>query len=158
MASVYLESTEFESLAKEVLSRASVLHFRARGVSMWPFIHDGDIVEVRSNNGAFTHRYDIVMCRNINGHLVVHRILDIETRKEITRLLIKGDNLQQNDGYIQPEDILGRVVATERQGRRIRLDSRWSRLKSNFWIKLTQMGKQIKLLLIFIKNFIVRKY
>lgn len=102
---------------RDVLARGIPFKFQARGSSMMPFIRDGDVITIaplqRGGAGLGTI---VAFTRPGNGILVVHRIVDISENL----FFINGDNYPQNpDGWVPFENLLGRVVEVNRNGRRI---------------------------------------
>jgi hypothetical protein len=106
-------------LMQAVLARGASFHFRARGLSMAPFIKSGDLITVvplaqeKPSVGkvvAFVHP--------VTRKLVIHRIID----RQGVAFLIQGDNTAgQADGWVEPQAILGCVTRVQRDGRRVYL-------------------------------------
>ena len=156
MSELRLESDGFESLADEVLSKGDTLRFRARGISMQPFIHDGDILEIKPNGGILFRRTDIVLCKIPTGRLVAHRVVGTEMGEDPGKLLIQGDALGQPDGNIDPGEVLGRVVAVIRDGEYRRVDTPFMRFAARLWIGIAPTGRQFRNTLIQFKKQLAR--
>ena len=118
-----LKREDFASIAHGVLSRGRILKFKAKGGSMSPFIRNGDVVEVVPAKGKI-NLGDIILYRSSYGNPVVHRV--IQRNKE--SIITKGDSVPSSDEPILSEQVLGRVVAVEKNGWRMRLDSPMVRL------------------------------
>ncbi len=118
-----LKREDFASIAQGVLSRGRILKFKAKGGSMSPFIRNGDVVEVVPAKGKI-NLGDIILYRSSYGNPVVHRV--IQRNKE--SIITKGDSVPSSDEPILSEQVLGRVVAVEKNGWRMRLDSPMVRL------------------------------
>ena len=112
-----LKREDFASIAQGVLSRGRILKFKAKGGSMSPFIRNGDVVEVVPAKGKI-NLGDIILYRSSYGNPVVHRV--IQRNKE--SIITKGDSVPSSDEPILFEQVLGRVVAVEKNGWCIRLD------------------------------------
>ncbi len=103
---------EFDSLsipaAKElmvtVLASGNRFRFTAHGISMAPFIRDGDQVEVASLTSP---KVGQIVAASREDKLYVHRIV----AKKADSFLLKGDHLQNPDGWFRPEELLGEIVA-----------------------------------------------
>jgi polysaccharide export outer membrane protein len=93
-----------------------------RGSSMSPTLIDRDQVIVAPFLGP-PRCGQIVMGRH-GDRLVVHRLTRIEMRNGRRRYLLQGDARRRADPGILREDLLGRVVAFIRQGRRMGIDDR----------------------------------
>jgi signal peptidase I len=118
-----LKREDFASIAQEVLGRGRALRFRAKGGSMAPFIRNGDVVEVVPLEGKI-NLGDIVLYRSSHGNTVIHRVIQRSKRSIIT----KGDSVPSSDQPVLSKQVLGRVVAIEKNGWRIRLDTPTGRL------------------------------
>ena len=118
-----LKREDFASIAQEVLGRGRALRFRAKGGSMSPFIRNGDVVEVVPLEGKI-NLGDIVLYRSSHGNTVIHRVIQRSKRSIIT----KGDSVPSSDQPMLSRQVLGRVVAIEKNGWRIRLDTPMGRL------------------------------
>jgi|UniRef100_A0A7V6A1F6 hypothetical protein len=87
------------------------------GVSMNPLFREGDVVEVIPCQELEVRAGDVVaFSPPEKPGKVIHRVLAVTPEGLIT----KGDNLPcVDDWLIKPGDILGKVVAIHRQGRRL---------------------------------------
>lgn len=106
-------------LTRAVIARGRPIRFRARGWSMAPFIQDGDVITVSPLSEAGPNVGEVVaFVRPADFHMVVHRVV----ARHGMSMLIQGDNgIDETDGLIQSENLLGRVTQIERNGRPVRL-------------------------------------
>jgi hypothetical protein len=105
-------------LLRAVLDKGKPFRFRAKGVSMTPFVKDGDVITVSPFAGASPRMGDVVaFIRPETEKLLVHRIVG----KSGDSYLIKGDSVHDEDDHVREVNVLGRVVAVERNGQRVRL-------------------------------------
>lgn len=118
-----LKREDFASITQEVLGRGRTLRFRAKGGSMSPFIRNGDVVEVVPLEGKI-NLGNIVLYRSSYGNTVIHRVIQRGKKSIIT----KGDSVPNSDQPLLSKQVLGRVVAIEKNGWRIRLDTPPGRL------------------------------
>ncbi|MFQ5876154.1 MAG: SLBB domain-containing protein [Acidobacteriota bacterium] len=98
-----------------------------RGDSMRPALAGGDHVLVAPFLGL-PRPGQIVLARRADG-LVVHRLRRIEWRDGRRLYRLQGDALPYPDAGVLREDLMGRVVAVVRDGRRIDLDDRPAALR-----------------------------
>lgn len=133
-------------LAREQLARGALIRLHVSGNSMAPLVERGDVVLVRPVNLEDLHRGDLLLVEQ-GGAFLIHRLVAADAHGVRT----KGDNASQADLPMTPQDVLGRVVAVEKGGRRIELDGgRWpvvSRLLGLLgWceVKLFAAGRIIK--------------
>jgi hypothetical protein len=116
-----LSSESLAELLKAVLAKGKPLRFRARGVSMSPFIKDGDVVTVAPLEGAAPRTGDIAaFLHPATGQVVIHRIV----REKSGQFHLKGDNAGEIDGAFSVEKFLGIVTRVERAGAAVRLGRR----------------------------------
>lgn len=97
------------ALMEEVLASGNRFRFIAHGVSMSPFIRDGDTVEV--DGISRLRRGDVVVAMR-GGKLLVHRAICIKK----DAVLLKGDHLSRADGWVPCTDVLGKIVAVKHLG------------------------------------------
>jgi hypothetical protein len=135
MSELAVSSADLEALAAAVLSTGSSFRFRARGASMRPSIRDGDILEIQPVDAGAICRGDVVLCRAGEGRLFAHRVIRVTRMDGRMMVATQGDALACPDGLFAPEQVLGRAVAVEREGRRARLDTLWQRLSGLLWTK-----------------------
>lgn len=85
-----------------------------QGTSMLPVLRDGDVLRVVRTAGAEGCALgDLVVLVRPDAGLVVHRLLWAGA----THVRTRGDGSGLMDAPIRRSDVLGRVVAAERQGR-----------------------------------------
>ena len=119
-AAVPLSGDSLSELMREVLAKGKPFRFRARGLSMSPFIKDGDVLTVTPLSAAPRTGDVAAFLHPATGRLVVHRLV----RKRAGRFQFKGDNADEVERDLAPEGILGLVVSVERAGREFRLPRR----------------------------------
>lgn len=102
------------ALIIELLRTGKPARFRARGGSMWPSIPGGSLVEVTP--GAPRGTGELVAFER-DGRVVIHRVLQIT----LEGIVAQGDALEQADGVIAHERVLGTARVIERRGLRVRL-------------------------------------
>jgi len=119
---LFLEILKSSGQAKLVVTGTSMLS------SIWP----GDILEVRRQNATDICPGDVVLFER-DGRLLAHRVVEKVGGPERTLLVTRGDGLTAPDWPVSPEELLGRVTAILRGGRRIEpCLTRWGRVVS--WV------------------------
>jgi len=106
----------FLELTTELLERGNQVRFRAEGASMHPAIRSGEVVLVEPAAAVDLKKGDICLYLAPRG-VAVHRLI----RTDGTAFLMRGDPRRFAAEQVGREQILGRVVAVERGGRRISL-------------------------------------
>jgi hypothetical protein len=119
---LFLETLKSFGQAKLAVTGTSMLS------SIWP----GDILEVRRQNAAEIRQGEVVLFER-DGRLLAHRVVAKVGGPERALLVTRGDALRAPDSPVSPEELLGRVTAILRGGRRLepRL-TRWGRVAS--WV------------------------
>jgi hypothetical protein len=107
-----IPNKSFAELLVSVLDTGRPFRFQASGWSMHPFIHNGDILTITPIQSNLSVG-DVVCCRSTDIPLFVHRIIRIDDDK----IQIKGDNLISDDGIFKMDNLLGKVIRIERNGR-----------------------------------------
>jgi len=132
-------TTAFLPISTALLATGFDVRFRASGGSMYPTIRDGELITVRPIDAANVRRGDILLVHS--GRLVAHRVTAIAWPAHGgPRFTLRGDDAASPDAPIGAGAILGRVVAVDRAGRKVRL-GRWRpsavRLIHRFLVRLT---------------------
>lgn len=104
-------------LMRAVLSRNLPFRFCARGWSMAPFIHNGDVITVAPLQQRMPGIGEVyAFIRPGEGNLVVHRI--VARREKV--VIFQGDNESGDPEEIVPlESLLGTVTRIERNGHNV---------------------------------------
>ena len=104
-----LSTAAAKELLTAVLAEGNRFRFTVHGVSMCPFIREGDSVEL---DAVGTVRVGNILLAEKNGRLLLHRA--IKVKKDA--VLLKGDNLNTADGWFLKEEILAVAVAVTHKG------------------------------------------
>jgi RimJ/RimL family protein N-acetyltransferase len=119
MREVSLKHDEFTELSSDILSQGGSFSFKAHGSSMYPFICDGDILTVKQ---VELRVGDIAFYRSSDDRLIVHRVVNKKLQSNKLMLLMRGDSVFNNDGWICSDQVLGKVVSIQRDKKFIQLD------------------------------------
>jgi hypothetical protein len=116
-------------LSADLLGCGYDVRFRAPGRSMHPAIREGEPITVRPVSPSAVRRGDIILYRWQQG-VIAHRVVGIETGVGGDfRFMTRGDAAGAQVEWVAPDQVLGKVVLTERNGRRIDLYSIRSNLQ-----------------------------
>ncbi len=107
-----------QELFLEVLRSSGQAKLAVTGTSMLSSIWPGDILEVRRESVAAISPGEVVLYAR-NGGLAAHRVIEKAGRPERPLLITRGDRLSVTDAPVSPEELLGRVTAIVRRGRRM---------------------------------------
>ena len=108
-------------LSAELLGGGYEVRFRAPGQSMHPVIREGDALIVRPVSPEAVRKGDIILYRWPQG-VIAHRVVAVDKADGgKNRLLTRGDAAGAPVEAVTPDQVLGKVVAAERKGRRIAL-------------------------------------
>jgi hypothetical protein len=114
-----------EEVAGQLLRRGGRLRIKARGGSMLPFVRDGDVALVTAAEGPEIRVGDVICYETSPGRLFLHRVI----ARADDRFVARGDALPFSE-VVSRAQLLGRVVAVERQGRLWRLDTPMARWRN----------------------------
>lgn len=121
-------SEAFQELSASLLADGYGIRFRAHGTSMLPLISDGEVIIVEPLPARRIKRGDILLYLRGRG-VIAHRVVKIEKANgQPRRFTLRGDTSATADAPVTAAEILGRVCAVERDGRRIALSgmrARW---------------------------------
>jgi len=91
------------------------------GHSMLPTIHDGDRALI-SHGCAGVRRGDVIVFR-CEDTLIAHRVACIQDGEDGPTFVTKGDNVSHFDLPLNAGEIVGRVLAVQRNGQSTSLDT-----------------------------------
>jgi len=123
----------FVHLTADLLREGYSVRCRTHGGSMYPTIADGEKVVVEPVAPSQVERGDIILYRR-HGNMIAHRVVGMgsdhgramtQSSALSTRdvLILRGDAFDFPDEPVEASRILGKVVAVERDGRSIDLES-----------------------------------
>jgi signal peptidase len=101
-------------LVADVADNFGEVRLRVTGASMVPAIWPGDILTVRRVDPEELRPGQIVLYRR-QANLIAHRV----TRVVADHVVTRGDTLPVADAPASMDDVVGRVVSLERNGRRV---------------------------------------
>ena len=110
-------------ICADLLRSGILVRFRAPGDSMYPTICDCDLITVEPMEPSDIIVGDIILYCHKNG-VVAHRVINIEAPQSSVLssqhfFTVRGDAAINLDSPVFSEQILGKVVSIERNGRRI---------------------------------------
>lgn len=140
-----LDKYDFILLAREILGDGGRIRFRAHGTSMRPFIYDGDLLEVHPCDPGGLQAGDIILYQTRFDGILAHRIYKIKDASGKKSFLPQGDANPSPDGWITPDQILGKVVIIIKQNRQWRIDTPLFRITGKLWRRMYPLVKKIYL-------------
>jgi len=116
----------YPELIADLLMNGHKVKFRAPGYSMYPTILHEDVITVEPVDSSAVRVGDIVLYQNENS-LIAHRVVKIEIRNETQSSVLspescftlRGDARPACDDPVTAEQVLGKVVLIETNGRGI---------------------------------------
>ncbi len=118
-------------LTTELLSQGTTVRFRPSGRSMYPSIREGELITVEPVVASDVTLGDIVLYRSERG-LIAHRVVGSSpTQSSVLspHYFLRGDTSLSCDQPVEAQQILGRVVGVERDGRSVALASRGAKMR-----------------------------
>jgi len=126
-------------LSKDILKKGRSVRFQAKGWSMHPFIQDGDFITVSPVEDSSIKVGDVVFYSTAEDRIIVHRVIRKYRKDGRVTMLIKGDATSGPSEKVDAEDILGKVVAIERDGQTKKIDTGFCRLKGMFFAGISPL-------------------
>lgn len=111
------QGAELYELGRQLVAAEASLSFRARGWSMYPMIREGDVLEVTPVPWCKVGVGDVLFYRS-GERMLVHRVIGRCSAEPGDRIRARGDAFLQEDPPICEQDMIGRVDAIYRPGRR----------------------------------------
>lgn len=99
-------STEFASVARDLLLQGRSATFTVMGISMLPSIRSGDAVTIVPRQSEPRVGDIVAICKN--NRLLVHRVIAVDAHGG---LVTAGDGLATADGYSTQDEVVGVVIA-----------------------------------------------
>ena len=115
----------FLNLSRDMLEQGKSVRFQAKGWSMRPFIRDGDFITVSPVENSSIKIGDVVFYSTTENKIIVHRVIGKHRKDGRMTMLIKGDATFGLPDKVDSRDILGKVVAIERNGHKRNLETRF---------------------------------
>ncbi len=111
----------FLELSTELLQIGQSIRFRARGMSMIPTILHGDFLTVVPVDPSQIRKGDIILYR-MGAGAIAHRVSAIHG---MASFVLRGDAMEVCDDPVKSDQVLGKVILLERDGRSIDLNRPW---------------------------------
>jgi hypothetical protein len=123
-----LKLFNFARICIDLLRRGNRVRFRAPGHSMYPTILHEDVITVAPVKSEAIKVGDIVLYQSENS-VIAHRVVKIKNKSDIhtdsqssvlstqSCFILRGDARPACDDPINAEQILGKIVSVERNGR-----------------------------------------
>jgi hypothetical protein len=120
--SLECSGSDFYPLGKALVDAGVSFRLQVRGWSMYPFIRDGDCVEVVPVSADDVCVGDVVLSRT-GRQLFAHRVIRRIPGEQKVELITRGDNHFHEERPVDSAaDLIGRIQTVYRGCRMIRLD------------------------------------
>lgn len=133
---------DFLLLATQILAERNVLRFRAHGGSMYPFVRDGDVLQVEPVRLSSVRVGDVVLFQDAEDRLTVHRVIGMSRDGKGAALVTKGDSRYRPDWPVYAEQILGRLTSVSREGKTLYMSGGWRAVANRLWACLSPFSAQ----------------
>ena len=120
----------FTDVATGLLRQGYGVRFHAKGWSMYPTIKDGEKITVEPATLSQVKQGDILLHHNGRG-VIAHRVVRVGRKKALFNtqdsifdpfLVLRGDACSTCDEPVEANQVLGKVLCVERNGRLINLN------------------------------------
>lgn len=139
------------NLSKEILNKGGIVRIPTIGSSMYPLFREGDNLFIEPVDRERISIGDIIVCQR-GRRMVAHRLMEKYIDNGRTMFVTKGDTFTGFDDPFFSEDVLGKVTAIERKGRRIMINEGLYGAINIFCAKLSYFSKWVYLPLRKIKH------
>jgi hypothetical protein len=109
--------THFTRVLQALLASGETVRFTAPGHSMHPMVRHGDVLVVEPLRAPAL--IGDILLYIARGRPVAHRLIAFEPDNGSVAMILKGDSAVQPDLPVQQEQVIGRVAAIERRGRKV---------------------------------------
>jgi hypothetical protein len=116
----------FDAVVDQALRSGHTVRFRAEGISMYPAIRDGEIVDVVRVATDEIVRGDVLLCR-YGTRALAHRVVRVTACGSGRRFELRGDAKACSDPPVGADAVLGKVARVHRNGRVVPLCGRAAR-------------------------------
>lgn len=125
----HLRDADLLELSKDIFRRGKSIRFQAKGWSMRPFIRDGDFIVVSPIENSSIKAGNIVFHLTTENKVMVHRVIRKHKKGNRMIMFIKGDATFSSPEKVEMQNVLGKVVAVEKNGQKKRLDTKFYQIK-----------------------------
>ncbi|MFA4911166.1 MAG: signal peptidase I [Desulfobacteria bacterium] len=139
----FLNHSNLLKLSREFLEKDMSIRFQAKGFSMRPFIQDGDFITVSPVGSSSVRIGDVVFYSTAEDNVIVHRVVNKYGKDGNMNLVIKGDASFSSPEKVDIQNVLGKVVAIERNGRKRNLETRFYRTLNLLFARLSPFSHWI---------------
>lgn len=139
---ISVKSAEIFPVIQDLLSAGRSAILTVTGNSMYPFLRNGiDSVELINTDFYKLSRGNIVLIKRNSGAYVLHRIV----KKKENCFYIVGDNQQDIEGPLKPDQVVAGVQAIFRQNKRIECSNAYLKLLVSIWITVLPFRRLINI-------------
>jgi len=117
-------------LLDELIKDGKRVRLTVSGSSMFPFIRNGDVVEIEGLNSKIRVG-DVLLVRKNEEIYVLHRVVKVEKG----RFFLRGDYSSCLEGPFRKEDVVARAVIRYCGGKIYDLSRGWYRLAGMVWAR-----------------------
>ncbi len=120
-----LDAHLMADVLRESMQQGNVATLTLSSNSMAPLLQAGDQIQIEPITVADLRRGDVVtfLDEQNSAELTTHRFWGIHSAETGIQLIARGDRPLLFDAPFEPRNLIGRVVARQRLGRELRLDS-----------------------------------
>lgn len=136
-----MRAPAFGEIGLALLRAGQPIRFRAAGLSMAPSIRDGDVITVAPLTAA-VRRGDVLLFL-AGSRLTAHRVVG-RVRGSPALLRVRGDAPGWEEERVSLDDVLGRVVEVERNGRTVAVRGALARRGASLVDRLARRVRQLR--------------
>lgn len=107
---VRVDQDAFAETVADALGRGETVWLRVQGVSMLPWLREGEKVRIRPAAGQRVHRGDVALYWRGPGRLILHRVVKIHRREQVYACL--GDSESGAPERVPAAAVIGLLETT----------------------------------------------
>lgn len=116
---------------EQLLREGNIIRIKPQGYRMYPlFIPERDEALIQQTDYTDCHRNDVVLYRRDQGILVLHRICRIT----FDGFYMVGDNQYEVEGPLRQDQIIGKLIAINRNSREFTVRNPFYKFVSSLWL------------------------
>lgn len=140
---------------EQLLREGNIIRIKPQGYSMYPlFIPGRDEALIQQTDGTDCHRNDVVLYRRDQGILVLHRICRITS----DGFYMVGDNQYEVEGPLRQDQIIGKLIAVNRNSREFTVGNPFYKFVSSLWLLCCLFAPSVLNCQHFLESFITHDH
>jgi len=144
-------NTQLHDFVEALLDDALTLEIKMQGYSMFPALKNGDTAHVEKCTPDSVQRGDILVFKH-NGKYIAHRLLKIQHENTKILFLAKGDNNRHYDTLFHENELVGKVISANQNGKIKKVNSFLQTVRKHFAVNFPDFSTRVNTKLLQLTN------